>query len=73
MNSIADLIATDGEVSDDIPARVGLERAQFAVLKTRARKRFCDCFAEELAQTVDGQDSFDAEWRALRPYLPKGV
>ncbi len=66
---VADLIATDGEGSADLAQRMGLSRAQFPVLKHRARKRFCKLFEEELAKTVGDQDAFDEEWRALQPYL----
>ena len=45
---VADLIATDGEGSSDLPGRLGVSDAQFPVLRHRARKRFARLFEDEL-------------------------
>ena len=66
---LVDLVATDGEGSADMAARLAVSRSQLAVLKHRARKRFAKLFEEELAHTVGDPDAFAEEWRALQPYL----
>jgi DNA-directed RNA polymerase specialized sigma24 family protein len=67
---IVDLIATDGQGSADLAARMGVSSAQLPVLRHRARKRFARLFEEEVAATVGDDDAFDDEWRVLAPYLP---
>ena len=70
---LLDLINTDGQGSDDLAERVGLRHEQLAVLKHRARARFCKLFEAELADTVGDDEAFQQEWRAIRPYLPRGL
>lgn len=70
---LLDLIHTDGQGSDDLAERVGLRQEQLAVLKHRARVRFSKLFESELADTVGDQEAFEQEWRAVRPYLPRGL
>jgi len=70
---IEDLIRTDGEGSADLAELVGLHPEQLPVLKHRSRKRFCRLFEDELADTVGNQEAFEEEWRAIQPFLPKGV
>ena len=65
-----DLIAGDGAESSELPERIGASSEQMPVLRHRARKRFRALFEVQLRATVDDEDAFIAEWRALQPYLP---
>jgi hypothetical protein len=67
---IDDLIATEGEGSPDLAAELGVSDAQLRVLRHRARRGFLRRFREELAGTVRGPEEFEAEWRALRRFMP---
>lgn len=67
---VCDLIAGDGTESPDLPERIEARDEQMPVLRHRARKRFVALFESELQATVDDEDAFAEEWRALRPYLP---
>ena len=67
---VEDLLATDGEGSPDLAERVETTPGHLSVIRYRARRRFRDLFAEELAATVGDPDAFQEEWRALAPYMP---
>lgn len=68
---IADLIATDGQQSPDLGARLGLAPGPLAVLKHRARRRFARLFEEELARAVPAAEDLAALRRGLRGFLPR--
>ncbi len=69
---LRDLAATGGQGSPDIAGRLGVEPVQLALLRHRARKRFARLLERELARTVTSPEDLEAEWEAIRPYLPPG-
>ena len=67
---LKDLIATEGAGSPDMPQRLGKSVEAYRTMKSHARRTFRLLFQEEFRKTVRDPDDFEAEWRALQPYMP---